>query len=178
MRHAHALRCIQPAVSPVFPTASKCHLLRSLSTQDQHCFVKRDDELGSFLYAGSKYRKYASLIPFLEKSNFSHVILKGYRNGNNVAALCQLLRQRGFTPRLFLAPSRSDPPKSINSQILSLLVDESMIQPVSELPRFLGSLHDGETYFEVEEGSAVPQSVPGLFCYHPRLRLYYYTSSQ
>lgn len=76
-------------------------------------WVKRDDENG-FL-GGSKRRKYASLLPWLEQEGYRQVALTGGSNSNHVPACLSLLRERGIGASLFLKLSRKE---SANGNLL------------------------------------------------------------
>ena len=59
---------IRPRINWSFPLQTRVHPLHSFKRLNSNVFVKRDDETG-FGIGGSKFRKYASLIPFLKDNN-------------------------------------------------------------------------------------------------------------
>lgn len=84
-----------------FILKSRIHLLKSFTTHRRNVYIKREDEL-SFGISGTKYRKYASLVLFLEKNAIELVGVIGGAHSNNVLGLCQILRERGIAIKLFL----------------------------------------------------------------------------
>ena len=77
---------------------SRIHKLSLFSNNEQHVYIKREDETG-FLVAGTKRRKYASLLPWLKKEGIKHVALIGGEHSNHLPAFVQLCRENniGFT---------------------------------------------------------------------------------
>lgn len=80
-------------VSKEFNLSSRIHLSNSYF-QHPNVYIKRDDELSSSII-GSKYRKYASLIPQLASSSKT-VIITGSEHSNNVLGLSQLLIEKNI----------------------------------------------------------------------------------
>lgn len=80
---------------------SRIHKLRSFDTPLARCFVKREDELG-FGVSGTKLRKYLSFLPDFLKAQPDEAIITGSAYSNHVLSLCQLLRENGVEPILFL----------------------------------------------------------------------------
>lgn len=81
------------------PRQSRIHQLPS--GRIPSFFIKREDELSGSI-PGSKLRKYLSLLPFLDRSEISHLGIVGGPNSNNIVGLLQILRERGIEPWLFL----------------------------------------------------------------------------
>lgn len=65
------------------------------------CYIKRDDELSAGI-SGSKYRKYASLIPYLRQHGYQHIGIIAAAHANNLLAALQLLREHHFQITAFL----------------------------------------------------------------------------
>ena len=80
---------------------SRIHRISSFDRTDCQAFVKREDESG-FGISGCKKRKYASLIPFLQKEAFDLVSLIGGINSNHIAGFSQLLIEEKIPFHLFL----------------------------------------------------------------------------
>lgn len=78
---------------------SRAHPLSHFPTRN--CFVKREDEL-SFGISGSKYRKYASLIPYLMKENVKHLVVIASPYSNNLLAALQMAAEAGLSVTPFL----------------------------------------------------------------------------
>jgi len=80
---------------------SRIHPVNSLSMPNANVYIKRDDEL-SCTIAGSKLRKYATLIPFLQSKGIQQAVVVGGAYSNNVIGLSQLLIENHIQPVLFL----------------------------------------------------------------------------
>ncbi|MGE0173469.1 MAG: pyridoxal-phosphate dependent enzyme [Oligoflexales bacterium] len=81
-----------------FVLHSRCHRVRSMQAET---WVKRDDEL-SLGASGYKYRKLASLAPYLFSREFKHVALVGSGLSNFVVSASQLFLELGIQPTLFV----------------------------------------------------------------------------
>ena len=81
-----------------FEHRSRIHPLRSFG---DHCFVKREDELG-FGISGTKLRKYLSLLPEILSNKPDEAVVIGSAYSNHVLSFSQLLRENGIEPILFL----------------------------------------------------------------------------
>ncbi|MBX7225880.1 MAG: pyridoxal-phosphate dependent enzyme [Chitinophagales bacterium] len=143
---------------------SRTHLLRSY--ERAHVFLKREDESG-FGISGCKKRKYASLIPFLEKSDFEQVGIIGGASSNNVIGLVQLLREKNIPFHLFLKENHTDAHKG-NAFFLKLLTNPEEITYISSkewpLVQEISERHlqqNYQHYFVVPEGSSCKEAVPG-----------------
>ncbi|MCI4670791.1 MAG: pyridoxal-phosphate dependent enzyme [Bacteroidia bacterium] len=104
---------------------SRVHKVPSFSQEMREVWVKREDESG-FGISGAKKRKYASLIPFLKKSNFDKVILIGGSRSNHIAGFLQLLNENRIKYELFLKQEHNVR-KLGNRLLLDLLADEACI---------------------------------------------------
>jgi len=94
---------IQNLINKDFVLHSRIHILKQ-NIDDQKLYIKRDDELSSGI-TGSKYRKFASLIPFLVQNRFDEVVLIGSAQSNNVTGALQLLNENRVKARLILLES-------------------------------------------------------------------------
>jgi 1-aminocyclopropane-1-carboxylate deaminase/D-cysteine desulfhydrase-like pyridoxal-dependent ACC family enzyme len=92
-------------------------------------YIKRDDELGIM---GSKIRKYASILPFLQKKK-TCVALVGSAYSNHILSFIQLLKQSSISYKLFLEKPHS---KKIEGNFfyLSLLTLKEEIIWLDHLP--------------------------------------------
>src|ERR1019366_7605954 len=97
---------VQKLINKDFVLHSRIHLLNE-NIGEGHLYIKRDDELNSGI-TGSKYRKFASLIPFLVQNRFDEVALIGSAQSNNVTGALQLLNENQIKPRLFLLESNEN----------------------------------------------------------------------
>lgn len=116
---------------------SRCHLLNGYLPQTPFAplFIKREDELNANA-VGTKHRKYLSLLPALEHSGNSRIILIGSAHSNNVAGLTQLLRSRGFDVSVLIkTPGNKE--LTGNQLLLNMLLPAEKIDYVSrgEWPR-------------------------------------------
>ncbi len=119
--------CIRGVTSSI--PHSRIHLLKTYSTPIARSYVKRDDELG-FGVSGTKWRKYASLIPYLRNNNYEEVALIGGAYSNHVLGISQLLIEKSIRPTLFL--HGSPPTKCVGNFLLtSLLVPPEQMHWIS-----------------------------------------------
>lgn len=126
----HALlKLCSSKVNPSFPLHSRAHRMQKFPF-----YVKRDDELG-FGVSGSKLRKYASVLPFIEKEK-KQVALVGSPYSNHILSLVQLLKQADIPFVTFLEKSRDEKPKG-NFFLLSLLLLKKDIFWVEKIPTLL-----------------------------------------
>jgi 1-aminocyclopropane-1-carboxylate deaminase/D-cysteine desulfhydrase-like pyridoxal-dependent ACC family enzyme len=153
-----------------FQLHSRVTALRMPLPLNVQAWVKRDDDLG-FAYGGTKLRKFASLLPWLQREGFRRVGVVGGAYANNVLGFVQLAREFGLEPTAFLRGEPSLKPVG-NLQLLRLLLPEESIRWVSrsdwpqvhelatqwaEAQRTLGV-----RTFLLPEGSATPAALPGL----------------
>jgi 1-aminocyclopropane-1-carboxylate deaminase len=87
-------------LQPAWPQ-SRWHLTRTLSGR---MWIKRDDEL-SFGISGSKYRKLASLMPFLHAQGAKRVVSWGSARSHFLLGLLQLCRESGLDTHVYLLRS-------------------------------------------------------------------------
>lgn len=104
---------------------SRVHPLKSLSNCKLNCYIKRDDEL-SCSVAGSKMRKYSSIIPSLIKEKTEEALVIGGANSNHVIGISQLLIEVGIKPILFLCRSKQEILKG-NALLRRLLIPDEQI---------------------------------------------------
>ncbi|RYD69793.1 MAG: hypothetical protein EOP53_26555, partial [Sphingobacteriales bacterium] len=148
---------LAPHLCENFILQSRIH---KLNTFGENVFVKRDDELSSGI-TGSKYRKFASLIPFLVKENFDEVLLIGSAQSNNITGLLQLFREENINPKLMLLQSNETDLKG-NLLWMSLLynmvdviwITRSDWKNVNELAADYQHQHTDKKIFIVNEGAA------------------------
>ena len=111
---------IQQFINKEFALHSRVHSLNE-NIGNGKLYIKRDDELSSGI-TGSKYQKFASLIPFLVQNKFEEVVLIGSAQSNNVVGALQLLNENQINSRLFLLESNEKELKG-NLLWMSLLHD-------------------------------------------------------
>lgn len=148
-----------------YPLHSRVHRLTSFDSCSALCFVKRDDELG---LAGSKIRKYRTLIPALLDHGIREVVIIGSAYSNHVLCISQLLIENRLKPTLFLKgdPSRSQQGNALFSQCL---VSQRDIQwftqaewpHVEERAHAYAETQPHKTFVLVEGGSDV-SALPGV----------------
>lgn len=101
------------------PISSRVHYIKCGNTQ---VGIKREDEL-SCTISGSKYRKYQSLIPYLNNEKVNYVVCEGSEYSNNILGLSQVLNELDLPYHFFLKRGYSD--KAVNSKLLDILTDKS-----------------------------------------------------
>lgn len=134
-----------------YPKESRVHPLKTFPSGASKCFVKRDDELGG-VFAGSKLRKYRTLVPHLLEGGYSEAVVIGGAYSNNVLGVTQLLIENNIKPVLFL---RGEPRKEVkgNALFTSLLVPAESIHwvPRKEWPHVQ---HMAEDYIQKSTAKA------------------------
>lgn len=125
---------------------SRIHRLHSFSSVSQAVYVKREDETG-FSVSGTKRRKYASLLPYLENERIKQVILLGGEHSNHLPAIIQLLRERGINFKVCVKESHQAQKKG-NRFLLHLLIHEDEIEYLDAQ-----SWKNAESYLSVKYGS-------------------------
>ena len=163
------LRAIQKHPHEDYPCRSRVHFLNTFKNPGCSCYVKRDDELG-FGCAGSKMRKYRSLIAFLKTERCQEVAVIGGASSNNVLGLCQLLIENGIAPVLFLRKSGSSRLTG-TALFISLLAQELQTQWISreDWPNVESVAKEhvqkrskaGRKVFLLPEGASVQEALPG-----------------
>ncbi|MCS7084664.1 MAG: pyridoxal-phosphate dependent enzyme [Bacteroidia bacterium] len=124
-------------------------------------FLKRDDELG---WAGSKTRKYLTLVPFL--SRFDVAVVVGSFYSANVPALSAALLQAGVEPVAFL---RGTGPWVGNALLTRLFLPLERIYCVPKSENLIERAfeyaekrrEEGKRVFVVPEGAKTPASIAG-----------------
>ncbi len=149
-----------------YPHHSRLHALKSFSTPHTAVYIKREDELG-FGIAGSKIRKYRSLIPHLLSQGIEEVLVIGSAYSNHVLGISQLLIENSLNPTLFL---RGDPDRVLkgNAFLTTLLVGKDSIHWFSKSQWSM--VHEcvknyaqktPQRCFILPEGAHLPESLPG-----------------
>lgn len=141
-----------------YPFHSRVHKMHSFP---KNVYVKREDELG-FGIAGSKIRKYRTLIPYLKGNRIQEVALIGGAHSNHILSFSQLLIENAIQPFLFLRGEAS-PLIQGNHFLLRLLVPKTQIQWISrkEWPAALEIASRSHSCV-LPEGAMIPEALPGL----------------
>jgi 1-aminocyclopropane-1-carboxylate deaminase len=155
-------------VSPEFHLSTRVHEMKR-QYQGARLFIKREDELSSGI-AGSKYRKFASLIPFFKQELFHEILLIGSAQSNNIVAALQLLIENGIKSKLMLMESNEQELKG-NLLWLSMLHQLEDVIWISrenwhsvqmEAEKYLQDAKlSGRRVFILPEGGAVAEALPG-----------------
>lgn len=142
---------------------SRVHRLPSFDTATCFCWVKRDDELG-FGISGSKVRKYHSLLPFLLRERFEHIVVLGGINSNNALGLAQILTENRLPFTLYL---RGDLARALQGNgKLTVLIAQGKIRWLSGAEwKLAASIAREERkekrVFVIPEGASCPQAREG-----------------
>lgn len=165
MRHPEN---IQRSINKDFALHSRVHLLNE-TIANGRLYIKRDDELSSGI-TGSKYRKFASLIPFLIQNKFDEVVLIGSAQSNNVVGALQLFTENQIQSKLFLLESNEKELKG-NLLWMSLLHDMRNVvwikrnewEIVDEIAKeYQEALKkSGKNVFILPEGGLTIEAMPG-----------------
>ncbi|MDQ3072526.1 MAG: hypothetical protein M3Q97_04575 [Bacteroidota bacterium] len=136
---------------------------------DRRIFIKREDELSSGI-SGSKYRKFASLIPWLAAEKPDEVLLIGSDQSNNITGLLQALNETRIQARLMLLRGHDEEHRG-NSLWLAMLcpVDDIIWIERDEWPQVeeqankyaSGEALTGKKVIVIPEGSAHVRALPG-----------------
>lgn len=162
-----------------FPIA-RLHSLKTFNTTKAKCYVLRDDELG-FGISGSKRRKYASLLPYIEQGGYKSIALIGSAYSNHIVSFSQLLIEKGYSPILFLLQRYGVQVKG-NRLLIKLLIPDDHIHWVLEqdwpyVEEIAQKWADSQRQktLVVPEGACLPQSLLGsltlplnIFRYKPQ----------
>jgi 1-aminocyclopropane-1-carboxylate deaminase/D-cysteine desulfhydrase-like pyridoxal-dependent ACC family enzyme len=108
-----------------YPLHSRIHPLN----YGKQWFVKREDEL-SFGISGSKYRKYASLIPYIKTQGYKEAYLVGSSYSNHLVGMLQLLNEHHITPTVYLLHLHDAEPKG-NLGFIKLLLGKHPLHLLS-----------------------------------------------
>jgi len=159
---------IQSIINQYYNLHSRVHLL-NCRFKDAKVYIKREDELSSGV-SGSKYRKFASLIPFFLQNQFDEILLIGSAQSNNIVAGLQLLKENEIAFRLMLLQSNESELKG-NLLWMHLLHDmkNTIWVPREEWDRVGEQAKDyqaqelakGGRVFILPEGGAIAESLPG-----------------
>lgn len=134
-------------------------------------FIKREDELSSGI-SGSKYRKFAGLIPFFKANNFDEIAVIGSAYSNNVVAALQLLNENKIHCKLFLLESHHDKPGG-NALFIKMLLrnkddifrlkrDEwPEVENIASKYAIAAKEKNNKKVFVLTEGAAVKEAIPG-----------------
>ncbi|MBM3191175.1 MAG: pyridoxal-phosphate dependent enzyme [Chlamydiae bacterium] len=155
---------IEEHLDPTYPLLSRVHPLKGFPGHSQRVWwVKREDEL-SFGISGSKYRKYASLIPAILKKKVSKVALVGSAYSNHIVGLLQLLNEKGLPVDVFLSENKGDK-ETGNRIFLKLLMGERLSRTVpkplwAQKDAWILSQLEPNTFY-IPEGAAMMEALPG-----------------
>ncbi|MEI8300834.1 MAG: pyridoxal-phosphate dependent enzyme [Chlamydiota bacterium] len=131
MSQNRLIRWLQNTLHHCYPKCSRVHPLNNFPSHGQRkWFVKRDDEL-SFGISGSKYRKYASLIPYLLKEKIDHVLLVGSAYSNHLVGILQLLNEETIQSTLYLSETH-DQLLQGNRALIQLLIGNGQVHNLSK----------------------------------------------
>lgn len=129
--------------------------------------LKREDEV-RFGMTGGKLRKYASILPWLQKRKIQTVALIGSANSNQMLSASMLLRENGIRPVPFLKKGHA---AGTNQFLLSLLVprEEWHLVESSEWPEverlaaeFVAECRaNGNRALYLPEGACVKEALAG-----------------
>lgn len=151
---------------------SRIHpLLRYLPQQTgAPIYIKREDELSAGV-VGSKLRKYLSILPYLQRHQYTDAILIGSAHSNNVMGLSQLLIERGINVHVLIKQPGNNKPSG-NYLFLKMLTPAEQIHLVptqnwSQVEHQARQLADqlnskGRSVFVVPEGGDCREALPGI----------------
>ncbi|MDX1906021.1 MAG: pyridoxal-phosphate dependent enzyme [Bacteroidia bacterium] len=105
--------------------ATRIHRLHPLRADMVQTWVKREDESG-FVGSGTKQRKFASLIPWLQAQGIQAVAALGGERSNHLAALVPLLTEAGIQAEVFVRARVGDPAQG-NTLLLRLALPPERI---------------------------------------------------
>jgi len=161
-------KTLQTFINQDFVLHSRIHSLNE-PVGNVRFYIKRDDELSSGI-TGSKYRKFASLIPFLVKNKFDEVVLIGSAQSNNVTGALQLLNENKIKSRLFLLESNEKQLKG-NLVWMNLLhdmenvvwIDRDRWNNANEMAKAYqeDQKKNGKNVFVLPEGGLTVEAMPG-----------------
>jgi 1-aminocyclopropane-1-carboxylate deaminase/D-cysteine desulfhydrase-like pyridoxal-dependent ACC family enzyme len=92
---------IQARLHPDFYLHSRLTRTSLLHRLNVELYIKREDEIGG-LGGGTKFRKYASLLPWLKANQFTCALLIGGAYSNHLSALVPLLIEAQIEPIVFV----------------------------------------------------------------------------
>lgn len=129
MNQALLTQWMNAHIDATYPLHSRIHPLNHFP-KEAKWFVKRDDEL-SFGISGSKYRKYASLIPYLKNHGYRTLHLVGSSHSNHLVGILQLLREEQITPVVYVLGA-PDQPLQGNYGFIRLLLGKGLLHFLSK----------------------------------------------
>ncbi|MEM6268604.1 MAG: pyridoxal-phosphate dependent enzyme [Bacteroidota bacterium] len=155
-----------PEVDPSLLPRTRIHPINLLPQHPAHLWLKREDEAG-YAVAGGKLRKFASLLPYLQREQFDAVLLVGGASANHTVAALQLLRASGIEPITF---TRALPRSNAGNHLLfRLLTAGKDVRTFADETARQSAIHEvqstleaaGKRTFLLPEGAFVPESLPG-----------------
>lgn len=148
---------------------SRIHTLDIPNPCMGNVWVKREDAFG-FGMAGTKMRKYASLIPFFIQNKIKQTALIGGAFSNNLVVLPQILKSYGIDAKLFIRGDAHTPIKG-NQFLIRLLNAEHQIQWIDRsnwanveqiAQEYVDDMQQkGCPVHVVPEGAYMPEALPG-----------------
>lgn len=136
--------------------------IRIISERYNRIYLKRDDELSSGI-AGSKYRKYASLIKYITKNDFKMVYTSGSLFSNHLTGIVQLFREFSIDFRI-LVPYADKGAFKGNRILLDILTTDDEIiffESIEKHDSFIENLNTEESLY-IGEGGVHPQAIAGM----------------
>ncbi|PSR05784.1 MAG: hypothetical protein BRD49_03910 [Bacteroidetes bacterium SW_10_40_5] len=162
---------ISPFLDLNFKLHSRMHPMNNWlkGETDQQIFIKREDELSAGI-TGSKYRKFASLMPWIQSYQPDEVWIAGGNHSNHVVGLMQLLNEFNIPYRLWLLEDHQSH-RTGNRLLLDLLMNnQASIEWIHrsdwpDLKRIIEA-HQAEKRDQqllyIPEGGAMKEALPGL----------------
>jgi 1-aminocyclopropane-1-carboxylate deaminase len=159
-------------ISSDYNIHTRIHPVNSyIQANNAKIFIKREDELSSGI-SGSKFRKFASLIPFLKANNYDEIAVIGGAYSNNVVAALQLLNETRIAYKLFLLESHQHKPAGNllwikmlikNTENVAWIKREEWINVESIAENYAEELlkNQRKKVFVLKEGAAVKEALPG-----------------
>jgi len=145
--------------------------------------IKRDDELSCGI-AGSKYRKYLSLVPYIKNYKHDHVLAEGSEFSNNILGLSQIFNEHKIDATFFLKKGYSE--SAVNKKLIDILTKPEAIEilPRKTWPdrqslideKFAISKSKGHNPIFLPEGAFHVASLPGAMTLALDIDLSKYTS--
>jgi len=137
--------------------------------QEKKVFIKREDELSSGI-TGSKYRKYASLIPKILAEQYDEVVLIGGAKSNNIIAGMQLFKENNIDFSIYLLENHSKAFQG-NDLIRNLLSKNTKVNIITreDWHRVKALADDdalkaatlGKRVLVIPEGGMLTEAIPG-----------------
>lgn len=158
---------LSPYLDPDFCLSTRIHPANQYFG-DKEVWIKREDELSGSII-GSKYRKYASLLPFFRESHYTELWIVGSEQSNNVMGLLQMACEYNIPYRLLLWQT-NNPVLKGNSLWTRMIADPERIDRVKqeEMPDYQTLIDQKQKEqpslnpLIVPEGADTIASLPGL----------------